>query len=261
MKIAFLHHSTGQNIWNGNRSTLFSKVFGRINHRLGRIFYRKPALQGHFDDYNRKNNTSFNINELVFPKREPYGWHNYPFDYYNIWVKNGDKDEYQNEPTLDKLTKEYQVIIFKHCFPVSNIKPDNEHPDIDSDYKSLANYKLQYLALREKLYQYKDTIFIVFTGAARVQSQVSMEEGTRAKEFFRWVVSEWDKPDDNIFIWDLFELQTEGGVYFKDAYASSPADSHPSAAFSEHLAELLFNRIVDIIETKGARTTLTGNFK
>jgi hypothetical protein len=75
------------------------------------------------------------------------------------------------------------------------------------------------------------------------------------------VITEWDLPDDNIYIWDLYNLQTEGGLYFKDSYAYSVNDSHPNAVFSGNVVELLFNRIIDIIESDGRKTTLTGEKK
>ena len=80
----------------------------------------------------------------------------------------------------------------------------------------------------------------------------------RAKEFFTWVTDEWDLPGDNIYLWDLYSLETEGGLYFRDEYASSPTDSHPGSEFAGRVVELLFNRIIDVIENDGSGTTLTG---
>lgn len=261
VRVIFLHHSTGQNIWNGNRSTTGSRIVGRISQRLSYKFYKKAALPEYFKNYNKKFKTNYIIDELAFPKKAPYGWHNYPYDYYNIWVKNGGDNSYYEEPTLEMLTKKYQVIVFKHCFPVCNIQPDNGCADIDSDYKSLANYKLQYLALREKLSQFTDTKFIILTGAARVKSQISEEEAKRARGFFEWVIKEWDHPDDNIYIWDFYNLQTEGGIYFKDSYAYSFDNSHPNNDFSGYASKLLFNRIIEVIKSNDYETPYTDSRK
>ncbi len=193
----------------------------------------------------------------AFPKASPYGWHNYPFDYYNIWVKNAAEAPYLEEPTLEILTRRYNVIVFKHCFPVSNIQPDKVS-DLNADYRSLANYKLQYLALREKFHQFPSTRFVVWTGAAQVASRTNEDEAKRAKEFFNWVITEWDLPDDNIFVWDFFGLQTEGGLYFQPRFAVSEQNSHPNNAFSRSAARLFLQRLVDVIEFDGAKTNLTG---
>jgi len=77
------------------------------------------------------NGTNYTITEQFFPRKELYGWNNYPYDYYNIWVKNAGDQPYLNEPTLEILTRQYELIIFKHCYPVSNINEDLNHPVIN----------------------------------------------------------------------------------------------------------------------------------
>ncbi|MBN2613912.1 MAG: hypothetical protein JXB00_20305 [Bacteroidales bacterium] len=258
MNIIFLHHSTGRIIWNGEPS---SKIAGKIrnrSNRLANILGIKAELPKLMEKYNKKNRKNYQINEMIFPKNAPYGWKNYPYDYYNIWVRNAGNKPYMEEPTLELLTKDYGVIIFKHCFPVSSIRPDKDTADINSEFKSLSNYKLQYLALRDKLHDYPGTKFILFTGAALVESSTTEDEAQRANDFFHWVKNEWDTPNDNIYLWDLYALQTEDGLYFKDEYAASPNDSHPNAQFAGRMVKLLFNRIIDVIENNGSKTRLNG---
>jgi hypothetical protein len=162
------------------------------------------------------------------------------------------------EPTLELLTKDYQVIIWKHCFPVSNIKADDGLPDIESDVKMLQNYKLQYEALKQKMHEFPDTRFIVWTGAAQVESKTDQERAQRAREFFTWVKESWDEKDDNIYLWDFHQLETEGGLYLLNRYAQSPSNSHPGRRFSGKAAELFCQRIVDVIENNGTKSDLTG---
>ncbi len=135
-KIIFLHHSTGYNIWVGGTNRYIYKLT------------KEGDVKKYFKNYNRKNKTNYSISEQYFPKLEPYGWNNYPYDYYNIWVKHSGPDRYMDEPTLEILTREYDIIIFKHCFPGSRILEDTGNPNIDSDEKRLENYKLQYNALK-----------------------------------------------------------------------------------------------------------------
>lgn len=258
MNIIFLHHSTGEVIWKGNNSTAISKLAGRISGRLENVLKRQDELPKLFEHYNKESGKNYIIKELAFPKASPYGWNNYPFDYYNIWVKNAGNTPFMEEPTLEMLTRDYQVIIFKHCFPVSNIQPDLDSADINSEIMTLSNYKLQYAALRGKLHEFPDTKFILFTGAVQVKSALKEDEALRAKEFFNWVLNEWDLPDDNIYLWDLYNLQTEGGLYFRDEYAVSAGNSHPNDNFAEKVVKLLFNRIIDVIDNNGRTTALTG---
>ena len=258
MNIIFLHHSTGNVIWNGTKPSLIGKAIRRANTRIAEMLGVKAHLPYLIDKYNKSNNKNYHIKEFEFPKRSPYGWNNYPYDYYNIWVKNAGEMPYKEEPTLEMLTKEYQVIIFKHCYPGSNIQEDLDSVDINSDIKTLANYKLQYIALRDKLHQFPDTKFILLTGAAQVASQINLDEAKRAKQFLQWVINEWDMPEDNIFLWDLRTLQTEGDLYFKEEYARSNEDSHPNKQFAGRVVKLFSNRIIDIIENNGTMTKLTG---
>ncbi len=258
INIIFLHHSTGNVIWRGGNKNFISRVAARLSDGLADRLERKAALPAMIEKHNKKCNVNYKISEIEFPKATPYGWNNYPYDYYNIWIKNAGENYFMEEPTLEILTKKYQVIIFKHCYPVSNIQPDADSADIDSDKKTLSNYKLQYSALRDKLHEFPDTRFILFTGAAQVKSKISEDEAKIAREFFTWVTKEWDLPGDNIFIWDLYQLETEGGLYFRTEYATSSIDSHPNTSFARKAVKLLFNRITDIIETNGNKTTLTG---
>ena len=247
MKIAFLHHSTGHVVWMGTTSKIGAKVFG------------KSAVGNWISDYNKKKGTSYEIEELNFPTTsQGYPWANYPYDYYTIWVRNAGAAPYQGEPTLEMLTKKYDVIALKHCFPVGNILPDTGAANVDSAEKTLENYKLQYAALKEKMHSFPDTKFIVWTGAALTEANTTPEEAQRTRQFFDWVKAEWDEPGDNIFLWDFYALETEGGPYLKPEYATAPDDPHPTAEFGQRVAPLFAQRIVDVINGKGDTRPLTG---
>jgi hypothetical protein len=233
-KILFLHHSTGQCIWDG-------------------------GVQEWFEKYNKANKTEYEITEQAFPKDSPYGWNNYPYDYWNIWVKHAGAKAYKDEPTLEMLTPKYDVIVFKHCFPVSGIEEDNGKGDVASEDKRIENYKLQYDALKKKLREFPKTKFILWTGAALKKSETDADAAKRAKAFFDWVREKWDEPGDNIFVWDFRALETEGGLYLKDANAQG--DSHPSEKFSKKAAPLFSQRVVDVIREEGDKGDITGENK
>lgn len=261
MNIIFLHHSTGSVIWKGGATSLAARTARKFSNRLADLISPQARLPLLFDEYNKDHNKNYLIKEMIFPKTAPYGWSNYPYDYYNIWIKNEGSQPFMEEPTLEILTKKYQVIIFKHCFPVSKIQADLDSADINSEIKTISNYKLQYLALREKLHKFPETKFILFTGAAQVKSNITEDEAKRAREFFAWVTDNWDIPNDNIYIFDFFRLQTEGGLYFRDDFAVSPNDPHPNNQFAARVVKLLFNRIIDIVEYNGKGTSITGDNK
>ncbi len=252
IKILFLHHSTGDAIWKGGSQSVEIKGI-----HLGAA-YDVPQW---FKTYNKTKGTDYQITQKIFPNEKPYGWSNYPYDYYNIWVKHAGETAYMGEPTLEMLTKEYKVIIFKHCYPVSGLKSDTVNVSIDSPEKTIENYKLQYMALKQEMLKFPDTKFIVWTGAVMVHSQLKEADAERARAFFEWVRTTWDTENDNIFVWDFYDLETEGGLYLKPEYATSVSNSHPNKEFSRKVAPFFCQRIVDVIENKGAKTTLTGMYK
>ena len=250
--ILFLHHSTGMTVWKGKTAK---------HAKIKRFFGVEYAVPEWFDNYNQKTGSEYLIFERAFPKGDPYPWNNYPFDYYNIWVKNAGNKPFEEEPTLEILTQDYEMIIFKHCFPVSHILPDIGVPDIDSPEKRIENYKLQYNALKEKLHEFPGTKFLVWTSAALVETKTTPEQAALAREFVDWVREEWDVEGDNISLWDFYDLETEGTLYLKEGNARNKYDSHPNTKFAEKVGPLFCQRIVDVIETNGANTTLTGQNK
>ena len=226
MKIVFLHHSIGKVIWDGGMKKWLKK-------------------------YDKAHGTKYKIEEREFPAESPYGWNNYPYDYWNIWVKHAGEHEFQKEPTLELLTSKYDMVVFKHCYPVSSIEPDTGEPAVDSPEKRLENYKLQYNALKDKLHEFPDTKFLVWTGSAQVRAKTNEEEGARAREFVEWVKNEWDQPGDNIYVWDFFDLETKGGIFLAEEYTNGPRDAHPNKTFAKMAAPELCQRIVDVIEGRG----------
>jgi len=230
-RILFLHHSTGECVWNG-------------------------GVADWFDAYNAAHKTNYTITEQAFPKDSPYGWENYPYDYWNIWVRHAGPKPFQGEPTLEILAPKYDLIVWKHCFPVSAVEADTGQPDVASSEKRVENYKLQYAALKAKMRAFPKVRFIVWTGAALLKSETDAESARRAKAFFDWVRNEWDSQGDNIFVWDFRGLETEGGLYLKAAYAAG--DSHPNETFSRKVAPLFCRRIVDVVQGRGDTANITG---
>ena len=237
-KMLFLHHSTGWNVWLGKTHRYVYKLTGKSEVKSAVKYYSKSY------------DLNLSVSERFFPKAVPYGWNNYPYDYYNIWVKHAGNEPYMEEPTLEMLTSEYDLIMFKHCFPVSNIMPDTGMPDIDSDKKTLENYKLQYNALKNKMHDFPQNKFIIWTPSINVKSKVSQEEAERTKEFYNWIMNEWDEKGDNIFLWDFHYYETEGGLYLSEKNAAGINDSHPNKEFSSRVAALLGKFIVEIIVNK-----------
>lgn len=233
VRIGYLHHSTGGNVWGG-------------------------GVPGAISSWNAAHGSDYRITSVTYPDTGGgYPWANYPYDYWNLWVSHTGTSRDRNELNLDNLAAAYDVIVFKHCFPVSAIGPDSGASDVASSAKTIGNYQAQYNALKARMRQFPSKRFIVWTGAALTAAQTDAASAARARQFFTWVKNTWDEAGDNIFVWDFFELETEGGDFLLPAYASG-TDSHPNGTFSNLAGPLVAKRIVDVIEGRGDTGSLTG---
>jgi hypothetical protein len=233
-RIAYLHHSTGGVIWGGGVASFITS-------------------------WNASHGTSYTIQEVTYPATTGgYPWENYPYDYWNLWVNHAGASQDRGELNLDQLAAAYDVIVWKHCFPVSGVQADTGSPSVSSSVKTAETYKAQYLALRARLRQFPAKRFVVWTGAALVQGATDAAEAERARGFFAWVKDTWDEPGDNVFVWDFRQLETGGGLYLLPAYAASTTDSHPNATLASLAAPLVGKRVVDVVEGRGDTGSLTG---
>jgi len=231
-KIIFLHHSTGGNV------------------------YR----EGNVPDWLHTYNPTLEISERNYPTNG-YPWSNYPYDYWNLWINGACAPGNPNMECLNNLAAEFDVIIFKHCFPGAAIQPDTGTPDVSSNRKSLENYKAQYRALRAEMDKYPDTIFIIWTLAPLHRLATNPEQAARAWQFVQWVKNEFLVEDGrehpNIFIFDFFGIVAEkranppeGQQYcLKYEYERSHtgSDSHPNTLANQTAGPLFAKCIADAV--------------
>lgn len=254
VRIVFLHHSTGEEVWKAGLAGWFRSWNDGHATRYEMSEQDYPACAGAHPRLRRM--LPARVFNLLF--RNHYPWNNYPYDYWNLWVRHAGTDRDRGELNLDDLAGRYDVIVFKHCFPVSAVQPDDPVADTASQRKTLGNYRLQYEALKARMHQFPKVKFILWTGPPLTQAATRPEEAARAQAFVDWVKREWDQPGDNIFLWDFRQLGTGGGPYLQPGNATSREDSHPSMPFAARVAPLLGRRIVDVIEGRGDGGSLTG---
>lgn len=254
VRIVLLHHSTGEEIWKGGVAPFVEAWNARYGTACSITERNYPLAKGNHPRLGRL--LPSRVFNVLF--RDHYPWENYPYDYWNLWVAHRGEARDRSEANLDDLARDYDVIVFKHCFPVSSIREDDGAPSVSSRKKTLANYKLQYEALKARMREYPGKTFIVWTGAALTEGSTRPEDAERARQFAAWVKDTWDEKGDNIFVWDFRELETDGGPYLKPGRSVTAGDSHPSAEFARRAAPLLGKRIMDVIEGRGDTSSLTG---
>jgi hypothetical protein len=253
-RIAFLHHSTGEIIWKGGVPQFIQSwnTAHATNYEITELAYPNTA-GGH--TWLRKHLPARIFNKLI---KDHYPWDNQPYDYWNLWVAHTGENRDRFEMNLDDLARTYDVIVFKHCYPLSHVAPDDGSPSVSSPKQTLANYKLQYEALKLRMHQFPKTRFIVWTGPALTQGVTNPEEAERARQFSTWVKETWDEKGDNIFVWDFRGLETEGDLFLKPEYALGPKNPYPTKELAARIAPLMGQRIVDVIEGRGDCSSLTG---
>lgn len=251
----FLHHSTGEGVWNGGNGDDI------------------PALLA---AYNTANGTAYGITERAYPTGS-YPWENYPYDYWNLWLNGVCSQSELSTQCLGNIADDYDLIIFKHCFPGAGIQPDQGDPDITSSTKTLANYKAQYRALRTLMDGYTDTKFMVWTLAPLHRLATTPEQAARAREFVNWVKNDWltedGKAHPNIYIFDFYGYVAEGSASpengqtncLKYDYEKSHegSDSHPNDAANTVMAPIFFQAIIDAFHSTGsgiAESLVSGNW-
>ncbi|MDY6795730.1 MAG: DUF5719 family protein [Actinomycetota bacterium] len=127
---------------------------------------------------------------------------------------------------VDNPGGENTVIMFKSCYPNSNLKgdPNAPVPQIESNplkgvsgdtYLTVANAKGIYIDLLEYFKTRPDKLFIAVTAPP-------VQEGTyasNARAFNNWLVEDWldGYPLNNVFVFDLYNVLTSNGG---SAYAS-----------------------------------------
>lgn len=229
-----------------------------LHHSTGGAVYSGGNVAGIISDYNNSHGTDYKITERAFPG-SPYPWSNYPFDYWHLWVDGNCNSEKPGIECLETLTEKYDVIIWKHCYPGSDIASDAGEPDISSSKKTLGNYKLQYLALRTEMAKYPDTKFLVWTLAPRHRLATNSANAARAGEFVRWVKNEWAAENpENIYIFDFFGLtaelseEPENGetncLKYEYEKSHTSGDSHPNALANQTVGPLFAAKIIEVIE-------------
>jgi hypothetical protein len=239
VRIVLLHHSTGGNL------------------------YSEGKIKEWFDDYNRTNNASLRFQAKGYPGLQPGPMYNYPYDYWNLWVNKACDSSIEGRECLDKLARDYEIVIFKHCYPGSDVLPDTGFPKVDSDRKSLENYKLQYRALRAAMGAHPNTAFVVWTLPPRNRVATTPEHARRARQFVEWVKNEFlqedGKPHPNIFVYDFWGEVAEqepnppsgqvNTLKYEYERQHGARDSHPTESANRRAAPVLAQLVTRIAET------------
>lgn len=131
---------------------------------------------------------------------------------------------------------ENSIIVFKSCFPNSNLQGDPNDPipniasnplkgqDAGSEYMTVANAKGIYIDLLEYFKSRPDKLFVVITAPPLIDS----ENPQNARAFNNWLVNDWLKgyPLKNVAVFDFYSVLTSNGGSSEENDLNSANGNH-----------------------------------
>jgi len=214
LTLLWLHHSTGDNLLSGG----LLDALRADNIALYDINYEEAKV----GDYVIGDHTD----PPDFPKN--FNTAKY-FDVIKGWELTGDK-------------KQHDIIMFKSCYPASDIKSD----------EMLEQYKQHYLSLLPAFRAHADIMFIPMSTPPRVKRKTTPEEATRARTWAKWIGTQYATELRNVQVFDLFNAMAirEGHPdqnTLAPQFAESATDSHPTAQGARAMTRMFipwFNRAI-----------------
>jgi len=198
--LVFLHHSCGSN-WLADpaekpRGGSLRGALTDAGFNVHETNYKDdvPGVDGHDDEGLHPIGDNTNVNHWTH-------WFNYHLD----GIKRWQCDEGETN----------KVVMFKTCFPGSNITADGDEPgDTESPEKTLANYRAVYNELAGIFAQNPDTLFVAVTAPplSPAGKGYVKENAARARTFNNWLKREWldgyrDKAGlKNVAVFDFFDV-------------------------------------------------------
>jgi len=236
LDLLFIHHSTG--------GTLLADVGPDIGKDC---IYKSHPYGGGLRSLLESNNYRVHeasYNSIIGDKTDICNW-NAKFRVLMdkiLICKN--QDDFFSDVTKNR------IIMFKSCFPNSNIISDGTPPgDPDSCVQTTANYKATYNALLDYFVRQPDTLFVVLTAPplvkpSRIKDMVKRilgrentidKVGPRVRAFNNWLKDAengWlkDYRLKNVVVFDYYDILTGYGRSDWSMYPTQGGkDSHPNS--------------------------------
>ncbi len=128
---------------------------------------------------------------------------------------------------------QFDVVIFKSCFPVTAIASDEQ----------LRTYQKYYITIRDVIDRYRDKIFIPMTPPPLRAGMTNAEMSKRARVFANWIVSEdYHEQRPHLKPYDFFgqlatpEIHPQANTLRPEFCRSTPSDSHPNVEANRTVA-------------------------
>lgn len=147
---------------------------------------------------------------------------------------------------------ENDIVMFKSCFPNSNIVGEGEGTGDPTDKtRTTANYRAVFENLVETFKKYPQKKFIYVTAPPLVPAETKPDMADRARKFNNWLILEF-LPQvkeagelENFYVFDLFNVWADGDNYLKKEFRRREDDSHPNAAAGKAATKAFMRFLAD----------------
>jgi hypothetical protein len=216
VKLIFIHHSTGEN-WLSDGNGGLGIALRNANYFVSDTYYGwgppdEDAGYANIGDHTDIGNW--------------YSWFSGPHSgtYLSaLYPESGQISSYSRLAT--DPGGENRIVMFKSCFPNSNIQgsptdpvpPIGSNPlrgqDCGSSDHTVANAKGIYIELRNYFASRPDKIFIVIAAPPLRQGDTTAEYASNARAFNEWLVNDWlvGYSKHNVFVFDFYNVLTSDG--------------------------------------------------
>ena len=257
--LVFIHHSCGKNWLNdGLHDALLAKDY--IDERND-IYYNTDLEP----DSNRPDSLG------------PTPGDNTNMNHWILWFN----DYLESVKQFDCTDGYNKIIMFKSCYPISNIVSDGTEPgDPFSSTQTIANYKAVYRKYNGGTYTHNDytyypledifasnpdILFIPVTAPPRhyaPSDATNDAEAHRTYVFNNWLKNDWlteyntNNPDlNNVAVYDWFDVLTYSDIHqdypnrLKNEYGGESGNSHPNTLANQESTQDFATNTPNFIET------------
>jgi len=159
------------------------------------------------------------------------------------WGGNTDPKDFYSEFTNDanwEIIGDKKIIIFKSCYPASDISSNA----MLEDYKKWYN---QLYAIYEK---YPNRLFVPLSTPPLLQASTTSTAAQLALDFETWLIGEYKEEysGTNLAPFALHSLLSDSSGYLASAYISSQDNDHPNAASGNVVGEAIIEHLTEYVE-------------
>ena len=149
----------------------------------------------------------------------------------NIWARYS--------TSAYRKVKKYAVVMFKSCFPASNIESQEQ----------LREYQQYFNKIAESFQKQKDVVFIACTAPPLVPNESNGQNAKRARRFNNWLKNEWAPKLKNVEVFDFYGVLADNSGFLLKSYRQDEYDSHP-ATLGNKAATKKFVSFIKKLKTK-----------